>query len=681
MRITKPGLAALALAAAAIVPAWPAAQALAGHGKTGEVAADAGAPGGTWGQAQPLAVPRGEIALPPGISAISCPAVGECSAIGSVAQQPVHGPPLYGTTVAETDGRWGAEKAVPGLATISTGGSGGLSAISCGAPGDCGAGGAYNYDGPDGTQEQGAFVVSENDGTWDTVHPIYDVGGSATTDAGVTSISCPSAGNCTAAGVYYDYGIRGWDDFIVSEVAGLWGPAEPVPGLAALSTGADTTRVAAISCPAAGSCAIDGTYSTAAGEGGWIAGETGGAWAPAAPLPGLGLPTSLSCPSAGNCTAFGSSSSSHSEGTEPAVASAVSGVWGPAQEIQGIAGLGGSAGFGLALSCPSAGNCTAAGDVQGAADNDPTVFVTTETDGSWGDASPVAGLGYLGSQTSGLSALSCGAAGYCTMVGGTGNNGFIVGEAAGRWSAPRLVPGVDSSHSSEVSAVSCPAAGYCSIGGVEFDANPNLDDAFIANEATASSVTLAASASKITYGDEDAEHISVTASSPDGATPAGAVTVTSGSETLCTVTLSAGAGTCTLPATALPGGTHRLIASYSGSSDYVGSQSAVTTISVSASGSATSLRLSGASVAYGQERHERFTVRVALTSGAMPAGTVVVTSGRLALCTISLRSGRGSCTLKSGSLQRGSYRIRAAYRGNADATPSVSASEKLRITR
>lgn len=680
MRIIKPGLVALALAAAAIVPAWPAALA-AGAGDAVHVGVSAATPGGTWGAAQLLANPRGEFALLPGITAISCPAAGECSALGSAAAQPVHGPPVEAVTVAETDGRWGAEKAVPGLATINTGGNAGMNSISCGAPGDCGAGGSYAYDDSYGIQVSAAFVVSEHDGTWDTVHSIgYVVGSGPTTDSGVTSISCPSAGNCTAAGWYYASGE--YNGFIVSESDGLWGPAEAVPGLAALSTThADTTQVAAISCPATGSCAIDGTYSTTAGEGGWIAEEAGGTWTPAAPLPGLGLPTSLSCPSAGNCTAFGSSSSSHSGGTQPIVASEVSGVWVGAQEIPGIAGLGGSAAYGLALSCPSAGNCTAAGNVQVAASHDQTVFVATETDGAWGDASLVSGLGDPSSQSAQLNALSCGAPGYCTIGGVTENHGFIASEVAGTWSAAAIVAGLKSSDFSTVGAVSCPVEGYCSAGGVEDDGPGQQNNAFVANEATASSVTLAASASKITYGNEGAVRISVTASSPDGGTPAGTVTVTSGPATLCTITLNSGAGTCTLPATSLSGGTHRLIASYNGSADYLGSQSAVTTISVSPSASATSLQLSRASVAYGQERHERLAVLVKLASGAMPTGTVVVTSGRLTLCTISLRSGRGSCRLKSGKLKKGSYRIRATYRGNADATPSASAREKLRITR
>jgi hypothetical protein len=668
MRIIKPGLVALALAAAAIVPTWPAALA-AGAGSAVHAAAGSDATGGTWGDAQPLATPHGEIALgTPGVTAISCPAAGECSAVASVAGSPDHSPPIEGVTVAETDGRWRAEEAVPGLATINTGGDAGANAISCSAPGDCGAGGSYAYD-SNGVQVSDAFVVSEQDGTWNIARPItYIAGSDPIEDSAVTSISCPSAGNCTAAGPYLAGGK--WNDFIVSESDGLWGQAEAVPGLAALSTThADTTRVAAISCPVAGSCAIDGTYSTTAGEAGWIAEEASGSWTPAAPLPGLGLPTSLSCPSAGSCTAFGSSSSGHSDGTLPIVASEVSGVWGAAQEIPGIAGLGGSAAYGLALSCPSAGNCTAAGNVQVADSYDQTVFVATETDGAWGDASLVAGLG-------GLSALSCGAPGYCAIGG---DAGLIANEVAGTWSAGAIVPGLKGAGFAEIGAISCPAAGYCSAGGLTDNDNPQ-GNAFVANEATASSVTLAASVSRITYGNEGAERISVTASSPDGGTPAGTVTVASGSVTPCTITLKSGTGTCTLPATSLSGGTHRLIASYNGSADYVGSQSAVTTISVSPSASATSLQLSRASVAYGQERHERLAVLVKLASGARPTGTVVVTSGRFTLCTISLRSGRGSCRLKGGELKKGSYRIRAAYRGNADATPSASAREKLRIT-
>jgi hypothetical protein len=65
-----------------------------------------------------------------------------------------------------------------------------------------------------------------------------------------------------------------------------------------------------------------------------------------------------------------------------------------------------------------------------------------------------------------------------------------------------------------------------------------------------------------TYGDEQADQLSVTVTSQYGGTPDGTVTVNSGSATVGTITLVSGSGSCALPATGLPGGTDQPTASY-----------------------------------------------------------------------------------------------------------------------
>ena len=84
---------------------------------------------------------------------------------------------------------------------------------------------------------------------------------------------------------------------------------------------------------------------------------------------------------------------------------------------------------------------------------------------------------------------------------------------------------------------------------------------------------------------------------------------------------------------------------------------------------------------YRQERREHLTVIVKLAFGAMPTGTVLVTAGHTTLCVIKLRAGRGSCVLTNRQLKTGTYRVRAVYRGNADASPSDSGSKTLRIAK
>jgi hypothetical protein len=74
---------------------------------------------------------------------------------------------------------------------------------------------------------------------------VLNIGGAA-----VYSVSCASAGNCSAGGDYVD-GSGNIQAFVVSQVNGIWGTAEEVPGTAALNAGGGAA-VNSVSCPAGG---------------------------------------------------------------------------------------------------------------------------------------------------------------------------------------------------------------------------------------------------------------------------------------------------------------------------------------------------------------------------------------------------------------------------------------------
>jgi hypothetical protein len=88
---------------------------------------------------------------------------------------------------------------VPGTAALNTGGAANFYSVSCASAGNCSAGGSYF------TGYLHAFVVNEVNGTWRTA---AQVPGTAALDRGqtayVTSVSCKSAGNCSAGGTYRD---------------------------------------------------------------------------------------------------------------------------------------------------------------------------------------------------------------------------------------------------------------------------------------------------------------------------------------------------------------------------------------------------------------------------------------------------------------------------------------------
>jgi hypothetical protein len=97
-------------------------------------------------------------------------------------------------------------------------------------------------------------------GTW---HTAAQVPGTAALnrgkDAYVTSVSCRSAGNCSAGGTYTD-GSKHMQAFVASEVRGSWRTAIEVPGTASLNKGG-TASVTSLSCPSADSCSVGGVYT------------------------------------------------------------------------------------------------------------------------------------------------------------------------------------------------------------------------------------------------------------------------------------------------------------------------------------------------------------------------------------------------------------------------------------
>jgi Bacterial Ig-like domain (group 3) len=92
--------------------------------------------------------------------------------------------------------------------------------------------------------------------------------------------------------------------------------------------------------------------------------------------------------------------------------------------------------------------------------------------------------------------------------------------------------------------------------------------------------SLARSAATVTYGREQAEHLTVTVVSRHGGTPAGTVTVKAGTATVCLVKLRSGRGSCTLTARQLKVGTYHLVARWPGSADFAPSASPTETLKV-----------------------------------------------------------------------------------------------------
>ena len=169
-----------------------------------------------------------------------------------------------------------------------------------------------------------AFVVTETGGTWGKA---LEVPGTAQPgpEAEAVSVSCASAGNCSAGGLYGGRGVRGQRDerhlghraastrqrgarrvrchlgvvasagncgaggdsmvssrpehgqvFVADQTGGTWGNAQQVPGTAALNQGQDGS-LASVSCGSAGNCGAGGFYTDSSGhQQAFVASETNG---------------------------------------------------------------------------------------------------------------------------------------------------------------------------------------------------------------------------------------------------------------------------------------------------------------------------------------------------------------------------------------------------------------------
>ena len=119
--------------------------------------------------------------------------------------------------VAQIYGVWQAFEDVPGLPEGNVGGYSSLFSVSCASAGSCSAVGVYAS-----VSDYRAFVVSQVDGVWRSLEEVSGLAAVNTGFAILASVSCASAGNC-AAGGYYTSVAEVSQAFLVLQVDGVWG--------------------------------------------------------------------------------------------------------------------------------------------------------------------------------------------------------------------------------------------------------------------------------------------------------------------------------------------------------------------------------------------------------------------------------------------------------------------------
>jgi hypothetical protein len=474
-------------------------------------------------------------------TAVSCGSPGNCSAVGSYESLQSGGLLIF--VVNEVDGTWKAAETVP----IPVDAAFFFNAISCPSAGNCTAVG-YN-------ENIAAFVLDETNGTWGKPQDI-DATSSFSAQPTLEAVSCKRAGDCVAGGT-----LASGQAFLLTETDGTWGAPQVVPG----SLNFDAA-ITSISCPSIGNCAAGGNYGPRPYGGPlpgvgypFVVNETDGTWGSATRLKGpfdyvdsddaVDTVTSISCSSPGNCVAGGYYGAF--DGFQQAfVVSETDGTWGSAQEVAGSLDVG-NRGYLQSVSCPTNGDCAVAGTYLDR-ETDWQAFVVDDVDGKWQPAQEVAGALNV-SGHAWLSSVSCASAGNCSAAGYYANAadgfvGLVVTESDGTWGSGQAVATSDIDDGlAQVNSISCPAVGSCAAGGViEDDHNYNHLDwqqAFVVDETP---ITVPSAPTKVAaVAGRASATVKWTAPSSDGGASITSYTVTSSSvkktckattSTSCTVT-------------------------------------------------------------------------------------------------------------------------------------------------
>ena len=546
-----------------------------------------GAKQGAWGNAHAIPGLAALAVNGAAVNQVSCASAGNCTAVGDYQGGNKHWQPFVAD---EKNGTWGNARTIPNVAILSGGRDTTTDFASCAPAGNCAVVGFYRS----AAGRAQWFVADEKSGAWQKAFPLPALAtlNTGAEDPSVNSLSCASAGNCVAVGVYVTTDM-GHHPFISAETNGTWQRAIQVPGISSLNAEVDA-EAAAVSCATASNCTLAGIYHDQVNQTlPFTADEKGGTWGHARALAGVNStntngakPTAISCASPGNCGVTGTYLAPDNSRQDVWVADEKGGTWGPFQVLPGLVGLNvnGEA-EAVAISCRAPGFCSTGGTFSGPFLDPPgsrQAYVADERSGGWDIAQQVFGPTINPSNVTVLNSLSCGSAGNCALGGSAAGGAWtlIGNEVDSSWGNARRVPGIPvPAFPAAVSSVSCASPGNCAAGGFAGDASQRMQ-AFVVDQSTATATALTLSAAKIRLGHEQTERLAVLVKARTSGTPSGTVTVKAGAATVCVIKLAGGKGTCTLKASQLRVGSYQLTAAYGGSQVYGTSMSARHTLTV-----------------------------------------------------------------------------------------------------
>jgi hypothetical protein len=576
--------------------------------------------GGVWQAPVSIDMPSSDVGVfYDGITSVSCASPGNCAAVGYDTES-VEGTgyvDTYGALlINEVDGVWGAPEQIPGTDALNQGNYARASSVSCSAPGDCAVTGYVN--------NNSEFVDDENNGTWGTAQL---VAGYNSLSGSLPVISCAAPGDCVAAG--NDTSSANAEiTSVATESSGIWGSAAPLPGVAAAGG-----SVTSLSCPAVGQCGAGGWITDGKNQLPFVASESDGTWSSEevpgyaglkpSPIAGGAGVDAVSCAAPGECTAGGSYQASASD-TGAFAVSESGGVWQAAQEIPGLVPTQASSHFALGvagISCPAPGDCSAV--INNGTTSAP--YVADETSETWTAADPVAGLS--GAAT--VNTVSCPAPGACLAGGedGEGLNADGLGNTIsedwvlqrstaaatatsaalstaqltyGDEQAEKVTATVRATTPAPTGTITVTAGGtaLCTIklasgtgsctlpvaglapgkatlnahyaGGPGFGPSVGISKQLTVAKAGSSTI-LKLSPTRVAYGHEQQEKLSVRVIPQHAGRPSGAVTMLWRGVTLCVIKINVDVGACTLSSKRLGPGAYNVVARYGGDRNFNGS--------------------------------------------------------------------------------------------------------------
>lgn len=215
------------------------------------------------------------------LTSVACAAAGSCAAVGTFVDSSNHDQGLIDT---ESGGAWTASKPnMSSLPSVATNPYIQLNSVSCPAAGDCTAVGRYS----DATGTEGSYeglAVSSTNAAWAAAAKFALPADANFTNPGhiaqpglnIDSVSCGSVGNCMAVGNYSATPANTQDALQLSEANGVWATGVAATPPTAVYTPSPSEQLNSVVCLAGGPCTALGIYTDANGlTDAWVTSQRG----------------------------------------------------------------------------------------------------------------------------------------------------------------------------------------------------------------------------------------------------------------------------------------------------------------------------------------------------------------------------------------------------------------------